>query len=147
MREQDREVYKKKYPMHNLTLLAASVRLYIEGNQEYFSFGDYGGIDGAIKAAKIKRDSYPANMIHSNYDPGRSGPTGNSDTPGVTPYYSRYNGEWLGYLARWSVGPVGYGRRRQATKTFRFDRYDDPLQEAIDYRDKMNIKNSMSELG
>ena len=145
MREEDREAYKQRFPMHNLTVIGNTVRLYIEHSQWYFRFDEHDGKDGAIKTAQAKRDSFPASKIHTVYDNDKVRPTGVTGIRGIQQYHNSKNGEFLGYLARWQEGAIGKGRRKQKSKHFRFDKYPDPLQVAIDYREKQIAKNSLSE--
>ena len=145
MREEDREAYKQQFPMHNLTIIGNTVRLYIEHTQWYFRFDEYGGKEGAIAAAQAKRDSFPASKIHTLYDTDKVRPMGITGIRGVQLYHNSKNGEWLGYLAKWQEGKPGNGRRKQRSKYFRFDSCADPLQAAIDYREMQIEKNSMSE--
>ena len=133
--------------MHNLTVIGNTVRLYVEHSQWYFRFDKYGGKDGAIKAAKAKRDSFPASKIHTLYDTDKVPPRGVTGARGVQKYHNSHNGEWLGYLAKWQEGEIGAGRRKQRSKYFRFDKYTDPLQSAINYRERQIAKNSMSVCG
>ena len=131
--------------MHNLTVIGNTVRLYIEHTQWYFRFDEYGGKDGAIKAAQTKRDSFPANKIYTLYDTDKVQPMGITGIRGILRYTNNRTGEWLGYEAKWQEGEVGNGRRPQRKKCFRFDKYPDPLQAAIDYREKKIAENSLSE--
>lgn len=144
MKDEDREAYKKRFPMHNLTIIGNTVRLYIEYTQMYFRFDEYGGERGAIKAAQAKRDLFPANNIHSLYDTDKVRPMGVTGIRGIIRYINYQNGEWLGYVAKWQEGAIGNGRRDQKSKCFRFDEYTDPLQAAINHREKQIAKNSLS---
>ena len=144
MREEDREAYKQQFPMHNLTVIGNTVRLYIEHTQWYFRFDEHGGKEGAIKAAQAKRDTFPASKIHSVYDADKIASYGEVGYRGIKKLINRY-GEWVGYRAQWQEGEIGNGRRKQRNKNFNFKYYDDPLQAAIDYREKQIAKNSLSE--
>ena len=144
MREEDREAYKQRFPMHNLTVIGNTVRLYIEHTQWYFRFDEYGGKAGAIKAAQAKRDSFPASKIHTLYDTDKVQPRGEVEYRGIKKQINR-SGDWVGYIAQWQEGEVGNGRRKQRNKCFNFKFYSDPLQAAIDYIEKQVAKNSLSE--
>lgn len=145
MRGEDRDAYKRRFPMHNLTVIGNTVRLYIEHKQWYFRFDEHGGKEGAIRAAQAKRDSFSASKIHTLYDTDKVCPMGVTGIRGILRYTNSKNGEWLGYEARWQEGEVGNGRRKQRKKCFRFDQHTDALQAAIDYRKQQIAMNSLSE--
>ena len=156
MTESERAVYKKKYPMHNLTPMDTEgvVRLYVEHDQRYFSYKDYGSRIAAIHAAKIARDKYPADKIHSIYDYDKGPTRGAVPTRGICYYRqmmegprgergqrTKIQGDIIGYVAQWQVGPAD--DRRTKTKIFRFDQYPDALQASEEYRQRMVIENSL----
>ena len=130
------------------------VRLYVEHDQRYFSYKDYGSRIAAIHAAKIARDKYPASQIHSLFDYDK-GPTRGAVLIRGICYYretiegprgpngkrTHFYGDVIGYTAQWRVGPAN--DRRGKTKAFRFDQYPDALQAAEAYRQRMVIENSL----
>ena len=126
MEDDDREAYKKRFPMHNLTIIGNTVRLYIEHTQMYFRFDEYGGERGAIKAAQAKRDLFPASNIHSLYDTDKVRPMGVTGIRGIIRYINYQNGEWLGYVAKWQEGAIGNGRRDQKKQMLQIRRIHRP---------------------
>ena len=144
MRKEDREAYKHRFPMHNLTVHSNTVRLYIEHTQWYFRFDEHGGKEGAIKAAQAKRDTFPASKVHTLFDTDKVQPRGEVDHRGIKKLINKY-GDWVGYVAQWQEGEIGKGRRKQRNKNFNFKYYADPLQAAIDYRETQIANNSLSE--
>ena len=128
--------------MHNLTVMNSAVRLYIEHNQTYFNFREYGGKDKAIEAAKKKRDSYPSRVIHSHFDHDRIKSYGEVPHRGILLYVHK-SGEWVGYQCQWQEGEPKKGRRRQRRKCFHFKKYDDPLDAALKYRAEMLRLNGL----
>ena len=156
MTEAERSVYKKKFPMHNLTIMDPEkvVRLYVEHDQVYFSYKDYGSKTAAIHCAKIARDKYPASQIHSLFDYDKGPPRGAVPCRGICYYRetiegprgpngkrTHFHGDIIGYIAQWRVGPAD--DRRGKTKVFRFDQYKDALQAAEAYRQRMAMENCL----
>ena len=119
MNIKDRELYKKLYPMHNLYVNTEDkyVRLSVEYKKYLFTFRRYGGQEAAIAAAKNKRDSFPASMIHSNYDVDRKRKPKTNNLPKRVFYYnSRTTGKQLGYMVQWTTRHEG--RKIRKTEVF-----------------------------
>ena len=130
------------------------VRLYVEHDQIYFSYKDYGSKTAAIHAAKIARDKYPASQIHSLFDYDKGPPRGAVPTRGLCYYRetiegprgkngqrTKLTGDIIGYVAQWRVGPAD--DRRGKTKVFRFDQHSDALKAAEEYRQRMAAENGL----
>ena len=144
MNEKERELYKKKFTMHNISVNEKSkaIRLYVQHSQWYFPFSKYDGKYGAIFAAKKQRDSMPASVIKPKICFSNQSVKSSSGHRGVSVYKDKY-GEPVGYLAQWREGKID--NRKTKSKKFHFEKYKDALKSAVRHRKKMEIEHGLAE--